>query len=227
MPDPSPSRFDVSLERLSKIAGILVPIVIALVGCFYTLTKDKNDAADLQQKAEFDQTQRRYANLTALLPLLTSDDEAKFDLGVQIYTSEANAKQAPADQLQGYIQARAASNPGDPALQRAEEAGDRQQVTDADHPKGFGVIISGDKKDDVVIQQVKLLKAQNIADLAVYDRHNSLRTVARFPSLAAATQAQQEIQKKRPEAYVVNLAKWCPAPAPDRTLEDVPVLKCP
>jgi hypothetical protein len=131
MPEPSSSRFDVSLERLGKISGILVPIVIALVGWFYTATKDKNDTAIRDQQAKFDQTQKQYANLTALLPLLTSKDKAQFDLGVQIYTSEANANQAPADQLQGYIQALTASDPGDRALQQAAAAGLRQQAAAA------------------------------------------------------------------------------------------------
>lgn len=131
MPDPSSSRFDVILERLGKISGILVPIVIALVGWFYTATKDKNDIAVREQQAKFDQTQKQYANLTALLPLLTSKDKAQFDLGVQIYTSEANANQAPADQLQGYIQTLTASDPEDPALQQAAAAGLRQQAAAA------------------------------------------------------------------------------------------------
>ncbi len=131
MPDSSPSRVDVLLERLGKISGILVPIVIALVGWFYTATKDKNDTAVRNQQAKFDQTQKQYANLTALLPLLTSKDKAQFDLGVQIYTSEANANQAPADQLQGYIQSLTASDPEDHALQQAAAAGLRQQAAAA------------------------------------------------------------------------------------------------
>ena len=75
MPDPA-SRFDLFLERLGRISSILVPIVIALVGWFYTYTKDRNDKAIREQQALFDQRQKQYANFTALLPLLTNKDKA-------------------------------------------------------------------------------------------------------------------------------------------------------
>ena len=134
MSDPSQSPFDRSLERLGKLSGILVPIVIAFVGWFYTATKDKNDALARADQVNFDRAQKQYANLTALLPLLTSKDKSQFDLGVQIYTSEAVAHQAPTDQLQGYLQSLTISHPEDAAVQQAAAAGLSQQAAVAPAP---------------------------------------------------------------------------------------------
>jgi hypothetical protein len=134
MADSSSSRLDVGLERLSKVAGILLPITIAVVGGIYTSNKDKNDEAvraaqeqrDATQKA-FDNTQKQYANLMALIPLFTSGKEEQARVGLEIYLSEARLLQAPTD-LQSTIQGLSNQFPEQARLvQLATEAGKRQQ----------------------------------------------------------------------------------------------------
>ena len=97
MHDPSVSGLDNQLDRLSKLAGILLPLVLALVGGLYTYTKDKNDARNLQREERRDLQQVQYANLTALIPLLTSQDQTNRLLAIEIFTSEAKKHQAPLD----------------------------------------------------------------------------------------------------------------------------------
>ena len=97
MHDPSVSGLDDQLDRLSKLAGILLPLVLALVGGLYTYTKDKNDARNLQREERRDLQQVQYANLTALIPLLTSQDQTNRLLAIEIFTSEAKKHQAPLD----------------------------------------------------------------------------------------------------------------------------------
>lgn len=97
MPDSSGSGLDLQLDRLSKVAGILVPVVLALVGGLYTYTKDKNDARTLLREQKRDLRQVQYANLTALVPLLTSQDPSSRLLAMEIFTSEAKKHEAPLD----------------------------------------------------------------------------------------------------------------------------------
>jgi hypothetical protein len=97
MPDPSVSRLDDQLDRLSKIAGILLPLVLALVGGIYTYTKDQSDARNLQREERRDLRQVQYGNLTALIPLLTSQDQSNRLLAIEVFTSEAKKHQAPLD----------------------------------------------------------------------------------------------------------------------------------
>jgi len=97
MPDPSVSGLDVQLDRLSKIAGILLPLVLALVGGLYTYTKDQSDARNLKREERRDLAQVQYGNLTALIPLLTSQDQSNRLLAIEIFTSEAKKHEAPLD----------------------------------------------------------------------------------------------------------------------------------
>ena len=104
MPDPAASNLDKWLDRASKIAGVLLPVIVAAVGGFYTANKDTNDRLTREAQAQrdeyqqrWDNTQKQYANMTALVPLLTSHDRSAIDTGLDIYTSEANAGQAPLD----------------------------------------------------------------------------------------------------------------------------------
>lgn len=71
-----------------------------------------------------------------------------------------------------------------------------------------------------------LLKSEKFNDIAIYERQNFLRTLARFPDAESANKALPDVQKKRPGAYVINLSKWCPNYTSERMLADVPVLKC-
>ena len=95
--DPPQSTLDSRLDQLSKVAGILLPLVVAVVGGIYTYQKDQNDARTLNQQEQRDLKQVQYSNLTALVPLLTSQDPSNRLLGMEIFTSEANKDEAPLD----------------------------------------------------------------------------------------------------------------------------------
>ncbi|MFN7994468.1 MAG: hypothetical protein U0Q18_12755 [Bryobacteraceae bacterium] len=99
MSDEPQSGLDYRLDQLSKIAGILLPLVVAAVGGLYTYEKDKTDARNLHRQEVRDLHQVQYANLTALVPLLTSQDPSNRVLAMEIFTSEAKNKQAPLDLL--------------------------------------------------------------------------------------------------------------------------------
>ncbi len=136
MAESTSSSLDLTLDRLSKIAGILVPLVIGAVGALYTIEKDKSDQAtrDAQLKRDqdqrtFDNAQKQYSNLTALLPLLTSDKPNEVKIGLEVYIAETKDSQAPID-LQLSIQQLSNQFPEQAALvQRAAEAGREQQKT--------------------------------------------------------------------------------------------------
>lgn len=141
---------DRGLERLSKLGSILVPLVIAIIGWHYTTRKDQNDALARAQQAQvnseqkkFNATQKQYANLTALLPLLTSNDSEKVNVGLTIYTSEAAAGQAPTA-LQLCLRDLANQFPDKAALvQKAVEAGFKQQSDQcSDIPGGIYVQVA-------------------------------------------------------------------------------------
>ena len=96
--------FDLWLDRLSKVASILVPVLLGCYAQYYTTQKDAADAKDQQMKQtadqyqkDFDNASRRYENLAALIPVLTGSNCDAKRSGLQIYSSEANASQAPQD----------------------------------------------------------------------------------------------------------------------------------
>jgi hypothetical protein len=145
MNDEVSKSIDRGLERLSKLGSILVPLVIAVIGWNYTAKKDQNDALARAQQAQvnseqkqFNATQKQYGNLTALLPLLTSNDAEKVNVAIKIYTSEAAAGQAPTA-LQLCIRDLANQFPDKAALvQKAVEAGFQQQSEEcSDIPGGI------------------------------------------------------------------------------------------
>jgi hypothetical protein len=97
MPDLPQSNLDSKLDQLSKIAGIALPLVVAVVGALYTYEKDKNDARTLAREERRDLQQAQYGNLTTLIPLLTSEDPSSRTLAMEIFTSEAKKREAPVD----------------------------------------------------------------------------------------------------------------------------------
>ena len=97
MPDLPQSNLDNRLDRLSKIAGLLLPLVVALVAGLYTYEKDKSEARTLKREERRDRQQVQYGNLTALIPLLTSQDPSSRALAMEIFTSEAKKHEAPLD----------------------------------------------------------------------------------------------------------------------------------
>lgn len=172
MAEPTPSRLDVWLDRLSKLAGVLLPITVALVGGIYTIQKDANDKTlrkdqqirDEDQKA-FDNTQKQYANLTALLPLLTSGNPSQVRAGLEVYLSEAKALQAPTD-LQQTVSRLSNEFPDQAALvQKATEAGQQQQAAQCKaSPEGIYIQVANSTEQlDRGKTLAKLLTAASIA----------------------------------------------------------------
>ena len=175
MAEPTSSRLDAWLERFSKLAGFLLPVTVALVGGIYTYQKDSNDKAlrkaqdirDENQKA-FDNTQKQYANLTALLPLLTSGNPSQVRVGLEIYLSEAKALQAPID-LQQTV-ARLSNEFPDQAglVQKAAEAGQQQQAAQCKaSPAGVYIQVANSTEQlDRGKTLAKLLTAANIVEMS-------------------------------------------------------------
>jgi hypothetical protein len=128
MPDLPQSNLDKRLDQLSKIAGILLPLVVALVGGLYTFEKDKNDARTQQREARRDLQQEQYGNLTALIPLLTSQDPSTRTLGMEIFTSEAKKHEAPLD-LVPAIKRLGTEHPENQSLAMAAVAAADGQIT--------------------------------------------------------------------------------------------------
>ncbi len=102
MPDNSKSTFDRFLERTEKFANILLPVILALVGGLYTYTKHHDDRELQRQQAARDLSQKQYANLTALLPMLVSKDPPTVSAALQVYIEETRKKQTP-ESLKGVI----------------------------------------------------------------------------------------------------------------------------
>jgi hypothetical protein len=125
MPDLPVSKFDLSLDRASKIAGILLPVIVAVVGGIYTAAQEKRD----EYQRNWDNTQKQYANMTALVPLLLSHDPSAVATGLDIYASEASVGQAPLD-LRPTIQRIQAEQPGQAnAAQVALDAAKNQMAS--------------------------------------------------------------------------------------------------
>lgn len=103
MPDLRQSTFDKSLDRAAKVAGVLLPVIMAIVGGIYTYQKDKNDDRLRDMQANQDLSQKQYSNLTSLLPLLLSKDPASVSAALNVYTEETKVGQAPLS-LKGIIE---------------------------------------------------------------------------------------------------------------------------
>jgi hypothetical protein len=128
MPDLPQSNLDNRLDRLSRIAGIALPLVVALVGGLYTYEKDKSDTRTLQREERRDLQQVQYGNLTALIPLLTSQDPSNRTLAMEIFTSEAKKHEAPLD-LVPAIKRLGTEHPEDESQATAAVAAANAQVT--------------------------------------------------------------------------------------------------
>lgn len=59
MSDPTSSKSDAMLDRLSKIAGVFLPVVVAVVGGIYTANKDENDRLALNAQNDRENTKKK------------------------------------------------------------------------------------------------------------------------------------------------------------------------
>lgn len=158
MPDNSKGTFDRFLERAEKIANILLPVILALVGGLYTYTKDKTDAKAQAQQASRDLAQKQYANLTALLPMLVSKDPPTVSAALEVYIEETKVKQAP-ESLKGVILSIQQNQPENRAeAQAAVQAGELQSTGKCKSiPGGLFIQVANDKeqlKNGRVLQEL-------------------------------------------------------------------------
>jgi hypothetical protein len=128
MPDLPQTKFDQVLERASKTAGVLLPLIIAAVGGFYTYQKDQNDKKTQEMQAAQDLSQKQYSNLTALLPMLLSKDPAAVSAALNVYTEETQVGQAPLS-LKGVIENIGSTQPVHRAEAQAAAQGAALQST--------------------------------------------------------------------------------------------------
>jgi hypothetical protein len=135
--DPAEVRPD--LDRVSKIARILLPFVVGVVGALYTLQKDKSDERARDQAAQ-------YANFAALLPLMVSNDDKQVSTTLDIYNQEAANRLAPAS-LAPLIQQIGAAKPQLRAqAQAAEQAASVQAGTGCRlFPSGLFLQVANDQ----------------------------------------------------------------------------------
>ena len=147
MPDNSKSTFDRFLERAEKIANILLPVVLALVGGLYTYTKDKNDGEMQKEQAARDLSQKQFANLTALLPMLVSKDPPTVSAALQVYVEETREKQAP-ESLKSVILSIQQTQPEHRAeAQAAVQAGELQSTGKCKSiPGGLFIQVANDQE---------------------------------------------------------------------------------
>ncbi|PWT73143.1 MAG: hypothetical protein C5B46_05915 [Proteobacteria bacterium] len=165
MPENSKSTFDRFLERAEKIANILLPVILALVGGLYTYTKDKSDEKTQAQQAARDLAQKQYANLTALLPMLVSKDPPTVSAALEVYIEETKVKQAP-ESLKGVILSIQQNQPEHRAeAQAAVQAAELQSTGKCKSiPSGLFIQVANDKdqlKNGRVLQEL-LTSAEGI-----------------------------------------------------------------
>lgn len=139
-------NFDLTLDRVSKFAGILLPVIVGLVGAIYTIQKDKSDENAEAQETKRQIAQAQYANFAALLPLLVSNDDKQISIAFDIFNQEAADKQAP-QSLRPLIQQIGETKPQLRAqAQAAEQAASVQAGTGCkSFPSGLFLQVANDK----------------------------------------------------------------------------------
>jgi hypothetical protein len=155
------SFMDRWLDRLSKVFGILLPLVLGYISYSYQKNKDTSDAGEharqaiqIRDRVAWEQKSKRYENLAALLPLLVSGDKAKIATALNLLESEAKEGLAPPE-----VQAIVARIAGDRADLRVEatrtlEAVSNQVARDTCRQMPDGIYVHvADSKDQYVAGQ--------------------------------------------------------------------------
>ena len=138
--DAPKSGFDQFLERLARLATIVIPVVIAFFSQTYTAQKDASDRVekrlDRQDRAEALRSDQEQKNVALLLPLLKSTDSNERLMGIEIFTSQAESGQAPLYLQLTIERLKALASPQTPAgaatqaaLTKATQAANQQQLT--------------------------------------------------------------------------------------------------
>jgi len=92
-------------------------------------------------------------------------------------------------------------------------ASDVLRQAEASASPAFGIVFGGDASPQAAMDEVKKVTKSNNFPVSLYKRQGSWRSVATFPSNAAARDALPEVKKVRGDAYLVDLSKWCPSPS--------------
>jgi hypothetical protein len=209
MPDAMHTKFDTYLDRVSKIAAIFLPIVVAVVGGIYTANKDKNDRLALKAQADHDEYQRgwdntkkKYDNMIALVPLLTSGDRSKVRMALEIYTSEAKDGQAP-ESLQPTIHRIELEQPEQrDEAQLAFSAGKEQMASACRFdPDGLYIQVANDieqLKDGRKLQTLlesSGVKVQGVQRIDASPKNTELRYFFTPPNTSQAGAIKEELAK--------------------------------
>lgn len=133
-------------NRLSKFAGILLPITVGVVGTIYTVHKDESDNESRAQANAQQVAQAQYANFGLPLPLFTSTDDRQVSAGLDIYNLEAAVGRAPQN-LEPLLQQIGAAKPQILAqTQAAEQAGSVQAGNGCKvFPSGLFIQVANDQ----------------------------------------------------------------------------------
>ena len=185
MSENSKSTFDRFLGRTEKIANILLPVIVAVVAGVYAYHKDKSDEKTQAQQAVRDVEQKRYANLTALLPMLVSKDPSTVSAALDVYVAETKVKQAP-ESLKAVILDIQQNQPEHRAeAQAAVQAAELQNTGKClSAPSGLFIQVASDKeqlKNARVLQEL-LKSAEGIPPIQGVQRVNAvpLQTQLRY-----------------------------------------------
>jgi hypothetical protein len=91
-------------------------------------------------------------------------------------------------------------------------------------PSSWGIVFGGDASRRAA--QDEIAKAKGAADLAIYRKQGSYRSVAVFDSRAAADDWLPRLKKINPGAYVVVLDRWCQNPEERDRNEQYTFIEC-
>jgi hypothetical protein len=94
-------------------------------------------------------------------------------------------------------------------------------------PSPFGISVAADRVREHAVNEVQLLKTNNITNIAVYLRNGLYITVARFSDRNAADSQLTAIRAFRPTAYLINIGSFCHNPSvSSEKIDTVNVTNC-
>lgn len=160
------------------------------------LVSAQSTIADL--KAQIDKLN---AALAEAKPQVTSTD-----LKAQISSLEQSNTQlsAASSKVQASVQSTISGNA--PYVQKLQSAIGSTAV--------WGVVLGGDTNLDGAKHEAQVAAPRlGITNAAIYYRQGSYRTVAIAPDRTQAEQFLEKAKGGRSDAYIVNMATWCPAKA--------------
>lgn len=74
----------------------------------------------------------------------------------------------------------------------------------------WGVVFGGDVSREAAENEIRRAQRLRVANLSIYSRQRSFRSVAEYESQEAATSAATLLRQINAGAYVVELGRWCP-----------------